>query len=150
MKRFLILLMTVFVIFAMAGCGAPYEVGGLTTIETDTYSNAFLDINEGSESAVSVEPIVIIADDFELKSTGTGPLFFLEQSQDDGWHTMTPKAEVTANPNQITFKRGKTTLSYNWENVYGALPAGTYRVVGDFLTDEGETIYLSSEFEVTE
>ena len=148
MKKFFALVLTLLVVFAMAGCGDPYEVGELSGIETDTYSNAFLELNDGSVTATSAEPIVIIADNFQLKSTGQGPVFFLEQAEDDGWHTLVPTAEVTGSSDQITFKMGKTTLSYNWENIYGSLPDGSYRVVGTFLTDEGETIYLSSEFDL--
>ena len=146
MKKLLTLIFVILVVFAMAGCGDAYEVGELSTIEPDTYSNAFLELNEGSVTATSVEPIVIIADDFQLKTTGQGVIFFLEQAEDDGWHTLVPSAEVEGTSDPITFKMGKTTLSYKWEHIYGELPDGTYRVIGTFLTDDGETIYLSSEF----
>ena len=80
-------------------------------------------------------------------SVSTGDAFSLEVFRDGRWSFLDPGKTVRITPRTVT---AGSSLSLNWEDTYGSLPAGFYRIGMDYTltTDSGssDTLYCYAKF----
>ena len=77
--------------------------------------------------------------------------FEIEKMQDGSWHNIAIMLDFVCNPNNL--KVGETKeFNLDWENTYGKLPKGTYRIIKtiykDYSNDPMNKFYASVEFTV--
>lgn len=73
-----------------------------------------------------------------------GP-FYLERKTDNGWEELTKQIEDATWSKQTYRTGGELDLHYNWQNVYGYLEPGTYRITTTVVEGQPE---VQVEFEI--
>lgn len=102
------------------------------------------------ENTLTETKATVIITDTSSRENVYGSSFFIEKQVDRVWTKLEPKEEMVFT--DIGYERGEDyTIEFDisWENVYGKLPRGTYRIVKDTsYAGEGITHYITVEFEI--
>lgn len=139
MKRVtLIALMCVCVVLGMTGCGKQkneFDIGNKSDIKI-SQNDVIMTIKEGTLTNKSATLILTNNSD---KNFQYGTPYEIEIKKDGEWHKINVKLNFTMPAFQLSAKENKE-IEINWENGYGKLEKGTYRIIKgiDYEYEEGK------------
>ncbi len=134
----------------LTGCGLnknEFNIGEKSSVEPTT-SDVTLTLKEGTLTNTGAT--------FILKNEGNidygyGPAWEIEMKQDDEWHKIDVVLNFNSPSYQLSVNESKE-LNINWENSYGKLASGEYRLIKniDIEKEDGtfEDFYVSAEFTI--
>lgn len=109
-------------------------------------------IKKGSLTRTSVD---VIIKDLSNRDNIYGDDFYLQQKSNDEWITLSLKPQEDGIPigfNDIGYmpnQNGELFFSINWEDMYGELPRGYYRLVkGASTSGEGTEHFITVDFSI--
>ncbi len=159
-KTILTILICEILILGITGCGNAKN-------EFKTGDKSDIQISQGDKSNIQISPkdISLSIKDGTLKNTGAtlilknnsdidvqyGNPYSIEIKEDGEWHKI--DVELYFNlPAYILKSNTSEELKLNWENSYGKLATGTYRIIKgiDYEKEEGkyETFNITAEFTI--
>ena len=123
--------------------------------------DGLVDVNVRNDLGVSLtaESITPAGGEFVLSNESAEPYSYtgwyaLNMRTDEGWGNMksTDDSLIFTLLLQKLYMLDSYTLSYNWSNAFGELPAGEYRLVKEIVPYEGnsveEAFYVTCEFTI--
>lgn len=149
-KTILTILVCGFMVLGLTGCGTnknEFDIGKESSVEPTT-SDVTLTLKEGTLTNTGAT--------FILKNEGNidygyGPSWEIEMKQDDEWHKIDVVLNFNSPSYQLSVNESKE-LNINWENSYGKLASGDYRIIKsiDVEQEDGtfDTFYVSAEFTI--
>lgn len=147
-KRILIVSILCFVFSACSNPDAdksqekyPWDIGAANELAIAEDSGITMTLDEESLSASGAS---FALKNEEAEDAVYGSMYCLQIRINKTWHEIEKYAEWTLEA-YILFSGTEETISVNWEELYGVLPAGEYRFVKDFNIADG-TIYLACPF----
>ena len=151
MKRVtLIALMCVCVVLGMTGCGKQkneFDIGNKSDIKI-SQNDVIMTIKEGTLTNKSATLILTNNSD---KNFQYGTPYEIEIKKDGEWHKINAELDFDMPAFQLSAKESKE-IELDWENGYGKLAKGTYRIIKeiDYEYKEGkyETSNIAVEFTI--
>ena len=154
-NRFLFAAILILLLLGFAACGkkdaAPeriFQIGEASDIVTNTEPGISLTIL--ASDAVSATYRIVNETGRELL-TDDMQVYFLQVRQDGAWHFIDiGNVKLASTSVAYRVEDGETReVETSWENTYGPLPAGTYRLVKTFFANTfRDKFFLSAEFSV--
>lgn len=145
----------VLLLLCLSACGkkdaAPersFQVGEASDIVTNTEPGIRLSILASDASSATYR---IVNETGRELLTDHMQVYFLQVRQDEAWHFIdVGNVKWASTSEAYRVKDGETReVETSWENTYGPLPAGTYRLVKTFFTNTfRDRFFLSAEFTV--
>ena len=142
-------------LLGFAACGkkdaAPeriFQIGEVSDIVTNTEPGISLTILDSDASSATYR---IVNETGRELMTDDMQVYFLQVRQDGAWHFIDiGNVKLASTSVAYRVKDGETReVETSWENIYGTLPAGTYRLVKTFFTNTiHDKFFLSAEFTV--
>lgn len=139
MKRVtLIALMCICVVLGMTGCGKSkneFDIGNKSDIKI-SQNDVIMTIKEGTLTNKSATLILTNNSD---KNFQYGTPYEIEIKKDGEWHKINVELNFTMPAFQLSARENKE-IEINWENGYGKLEKGTYRIIKeiDYEYEEGK------------
>ena len=139
MKRVtLIALMCICVVLGMTGCGKSkneFDIGNKSDIKI-SQNDVIMTIKEGTLTNKSATLILTNNSD---KNFQYGTSYEIEIKKDGEWHKINVELNFTMPAFQLS-ARENNEIEINWENGYGKLEKGTYRIIKeiDYEYEEGK------------
>ena len=139
MKRVtLIALMCVCVVLGLTGCGKQkneFDIGNKSDIKI-SQNDVIMTIKEGTLTNKSATLILTNNSD---KNFQYGTPYEIEIKKDGEWHKINVELNFTMPAFQLSARENKE-IEINWENGYGKLAKGTYRIIKgiDYEYEEGK------------
>lgn len=139
MKRVtLIALMCVCVVLGMTGCGKQkneFDIGNKSDIK-NSQNDVIMTIKEGTLTNKSATLVLTNNSD---KNFQYGNPYEIEIKKDGEWHKINVELTFTMPAFQLSARENKE-IEINWENGYGKLAKGTYRIIKgiDYEYEEGK------------
>ena len=139
MKRVtLIALMCVCVVLGMTGCGKQkneFDIGNKSDIKI-SQNDVIMTIKEGTLTNKSATLVLTNNSD---KNFQYGNPYEIEIKKDGEWHKINVELNFTMPAFQLSARENKE-IEINWENGYGKLAKGTYRIIKgiDYEYEEGK------------
>ena len=139
MKRVtLIALMCICVVLGMTGCGKSkneFDIGNKSDIKI-SQNDVIMTIKEGTLTNKSATLILTNNSD---KNFQYGTPYEIEIKKDGEWHKINVELNFTMPAFQLS-ARENNEIEINWENGYGKLEKGTYRIIKeiDYEYEEGK------------
>ena len=139
MKRVtLIALMCVCVVLGLTCCGKQkneFDIGNKSDIKI-SQNDVIMTIKEGTLTNKSATLILTNNSD---KNFQYGTPYEIEIKKDGEWHKINVELNFTMPAFQLSAKENKE-IEINWENGYGKLEKGTYRIIKgiDYEYEEGK------------
>ena len=125
-----------------------FQVGEASDIVTNTEPGISLSILASDASSATYR---IVNETGRELLTDHMQVYFLQVRQDEAWHFIdVGNVKWASTSEAYRVKDGETReVETSWENTYGPLPAGTYRLVKSFFTNTfRDKFILSAEFTV--
>ena len=142
MKRVtLIALMCVCVVLGMTGCGKQkneFDIGNKSDIKI-SQNDVIMTIKEGTLTNKSATLILTNNSD---KNFQYGTPYEIEIKKDGEWHKINVELNFTMPAFQLSARENKE-IEINWENGYGKLEKGTYRIIKEIDYEYEEEKYKS-------
>ena len=142
MKRVtLIALMCVCVVLGLTGCGKQkneFDIGNKSDIKI-SQNDVIMTIKEGTLTNKSATLILTNNSD---KNFQYGTPYEIEIKKDGEWHKINVELNFTMPAFQLSAKENKE-IEINWENGYGKLEKGTYRIIKGIDYEYEEEKYKS-------
>ena len=146
-KTILTILLCGITILFLTGCGS--KIGKTSDIEI-TNDDVSITIKDNTLTNTGA---TFILENNSNQTLGYGEPYHLEVKDDDSWHILRTINEAAfimplyhLNPNE------STELKIDWENFYGALEPGEYRLIKDayFVIDDeiSDNFYIGVEFTI--
>lgn len=149
-KIILTILMCRFIVFVLTGYGNnknDFEVGIESTIKTSE-KGVSLSVKKGTLSNKEVTLILRNDSDVDVEY---GYPYEIEIKKDGKWYKINVEIDFILLSFGLKSKETKE-IELNWENGYGILASGEYRIVKsiDIKNEDGtfETFYVSAEFPI--
>ena len=139
MKRVtLIALMCVCVVLGLTGCGKQkneFDIGNKSDIKI-SQNDVIMTIKEGTLTNKSATLVLTNNSDNNFQY---GNSYEIEIKKDGEWHKINVELNFTMPAFQLSAKENKE-IEINWENGYGKLAKGTYRIITgiDYEYEEGK------------
>ena len=139
MKRLtLITLMCICVILGMTGCGKSkkeFDIGNKSDIKI-SQNDVTMTIKDGTLTNSGATLILTNNSD---KNFQYGNPYEIEIKKDGEWHKINVELNFTMPAFQLSARENKE-IEINWENGYGKLAKGTYRIIKgiDYEYEEGK------------
>lgn len=139
MKRVtLITLMCICVILGMTGCGKSkkeFDIGNKSDIKI-SQNDVTMTIKDGTLTNSGATLILTNNSD---KNFQYGTSYGIEIKKDGEWHKINVELTSTVPAFQLSARENKE-IEINWENGYGKLEKGTYRIIKgiDYEYEEGK------------
>ena len=139
MKRVtLIALMCVCVVLGLTGCGKQkneFDIGNKSDIKI-SQNDVIMTIKEGTLTNKSATLVLTNNSD---KNFQYGTPYEIEIKKDGEWHKINVELNFTMPAFQLS-ARENNEIEINWENGYGKLEKGTYRIIKgiDYEYEEGK------------
>ena len=130
----------------MVGCGTnSLKLGSKSNYEIDN-GTVRLKINNESitNTGAKMQLINYTGENYEY-----GSEFSIEYQKNGTWYSIIPKEDMNFNMMAYLLEDNTTKeLDINWENFYGKLPNGKYRIIKNFSKEKNrsEDVYVSAEF----
>ena len=155
-KLLLVLCLT---IMFLSGCGSQNKV---SEMDTSLGNESTLEISVSNDFTISAEKISPIGIEMKISNNCSqtlywGSWFTVEKKENDVWYEVNllelEDGVKRVWTSELAFLDGNETrnIEHQWENGYGALPEGDYRIVKDFFWDarnQDEKIYVACEFTI--
>ena len=139
MKRVtLIALMCVCVVLGLTGCGKQkneFDIGNKSDIKI-SQNDVIMTIKEGTLTNKSA---TLVLTNNSAKNFQYGNPYEIEIKKDGEWHKINVELNFTMPAFQLS-ARENNEIEINWENGYGKLEKGTYRIIKgiDYEYEEGK------------
>lgn len=130
----------------LVGCNKDsLKLGSKSNYEID---NRLVNMAINKESITNTSAEIYLINNAE-KNYQYGAEFWIEYQKKGAWYMIIPKDEM--NFNMIAYLLEDNTskdFNINWENFYGKLPKGKYRIVKSLFPEDNksEDIYVAVEF----
>ena len=117
------------------------------SIHIDDLPGVTMEIEEGT---LSPSGATVLITDASFRDNVYGNSFFIEKKVGEDWIKLEPKKEMIFTDIGYSLEEDHTIeFEISWEDLYGQLPSGTYRIVKDTSYEgEGITHYFTVEFEI--
>ena len=149
-KTILTILLCGVMVFGMTGCGKQkneLDIGNKSNIKI-SQNDVIMTIKEGTLTNKSATLVLTNNSD---KNFQYGNPYGIEIKKDGEWHKINVELDFTIPAFQLLSKESKE-IELNWENGYGNLATGTYRIIKgiDYEYEEGkyETFNVAVEFNI--
>lgn len=127
----------------LTACGQ--KLGEEFTQEVNTLEGAQISVDE---SAVTPTGITYTISNQSDKDLSYGQDYSLQKEKDGRWYLVEPENLVAITLELLWLPAGNTdTYEISWENSYGKLSSGHYRIIKNVSDDEAG-YYLAGEFDV--
>lgn len=148
MKKILLCLFVVVAIFALTGCGSnnTLDIGSKSDIEINNNNDVSLSIKP--ETLTNTEATLILKNNSD-KLLRYDEVYEIEIRENEEWHKI--NVELYFNlPLWGVEPNSEEEFELNWENGYGKLSAGEYRIIKNvyFEEEEDQDFYISIEFTI--
>ena len=149
-KTILTILLCGVMVFGMTGCGKQkneLDIGNKSNIKI-SQNDVIMTIKEGTLTNKSATLVLTNNSD---KNFQYGNPYGIEIKKDGEWHKINVELNFDIPAFQLPSKESKE-IELNWENGYGNLATGTYRIIKgiDYEYEEGkyETFNVAVEFNI--
>ena len=149
-KTILTILLCGVMVLGITGCGKQkneFDIGNKSDIKI-SQNDVIMTIKEGTLTNKSVTLVLTNNSD---KNFQYGNPYEIEIKKDSEWHKINVKLNFDMPAFQLSAKESKE-IELDWENGYGKLPKGTYRIIKgiDYEYEEGkyETFNVAVEFTI--
>lgn len=143
MKRYRIMAAIFLIGCFMALCGCQAKLGEAFTEEVNVLEDVSLTVDV--EQVTSVGITYTINNQSE-KDLSYGRDYSLQKEKDGKWYQLEPKSAVAVTLELLWIPAGNAaTEELGWEDSYGKLPTGKYRIVKS-VSDNENGYYLTGEF----
>ena len=149
-KTILTILLCGVMVLGMTGCGKQkneFDIGNKPDIKI-SQNDVIMTIKEGTLTNKSATLVLTNNSD---KNFQYGNPYGIEIKKDGEWHKINVKLDFTVPAFQLSAKESKE-IELDWENGYGKLAKGTYRIIKeiDYEYKEGkyETFNVAVEFTI--
>ena len=149
-KTILTILLCGVMVFVMTGCGKPkneLDIGNKSNIKI-SQNDVIMTIKEGTLTNKSATLVLTNNSD---KNFRYGNPYEIEIKKDGEWHKINVELNFDIPAFQLSAKESKEIV-LDWENGYGKLAKGTYRIIKgiDYQYEEGkyETFNVAAEFTI--
>ena len=149
-KAILTILLCGVMVLGMTGCGKSkneFDIGNKSDIKV-SQNDVIMTIKEGTLTNKSATLILTNNSD---KNFQYGTPYEIEIKKDGEWHKINVELYFTMPAFQLSSKESKE-IELDWENGYGKLAKGTYRIIKgiDYEYEEGkyETFNVAVEFNI--
>ena len=150
MKKILTILLCGIMVLGMAGCGKAknkFDIGNKSNIKI-SQNDVIMTIKEGTLTNKSAT--IVLTNNSE-KNFQYGNPYEIEIKKDGEWHKINIELYFDMPAFQLSAKESKE-IELDWENEYGKLTEGTYRIIKeiDYEYKEGkyETSNIAVEFNI--
>lgn len=149
-KTVLIILLCGVMVLGMTGCGKSkneFDIGNKSDIKV-SQNDVIMTIKEGTLTNKSA---TLVLTNNSAKNFQYGNPYEIEIKKDGEWHKINVELYFTMPAFQLSSKESKE-IELDWENGYGKLAKGTYRIIKgiDYEYEEGkyETFNVAVEFNI--
>lgn len=150
MKKILTILLCGIMVLVMAGCGKAknkFDIGNKSNIKI-SQNDVTMTIKDGTLTNKSVTLILTNNSDRKIQY---GSPYEIEIKKNGEWYKINAKLNFTL-PLFILESKKKNEFKLNFEEGYGKLPSGTYRVIKkiDKEKEDGlfDSFYVAAEFTI--
>ena len=149
-KTILTILLRGVMVLGMTGCGKQkneFDIGNKSAIKI-SHNDVIMTIKEGTLTNKSATLVLTNNND---KNFQYGNPYEIEIKKDGEWHKINVELNFDMPAFQLLSKESKE-IELDWENEYGKLAKGTYRIIKgiDYEYEEGkyETFNVAIEFSI--
>jgi len=149
-KTILTILLCGVMVLGMTGCGKQkneFDIGNKSDIKI-SQNDVIMTIKEGTLTNKSATLVLTNNSD---KNFQYGNTYEIEIKKDGEWHKINVKLDFDMSAFPLSSKESKE-IELNWENGYGKLAKGTYRIIKgiNYEYEEGkyETFNVAIEFTI--
>ena len=149
-KTILTILLCGVMVLGMTGCGKQkneFDIGNKSDIKI-SQNDVIMTIKEGTLTNKSA---TIVLTNNSNKNFQYGNPYEIEIKKDGEWHKINAELSFTMPAFNLSAKES-IEIKLDWENEYGKLPKGTYRIIKeiDYEYEEGkyETFNVAVEFTI--
>lgn len=150
MKKILTILLCGIMVLGMAGCGKEknkFDIGNKSNIKI-SQNDVTMTIKEGTLTNRSATLVLTNNSD---KNFQYGDPYEIEFKKDEEWHKINIELYFDMPAFQLSAKESKE-IELNWENGYGKLANGTYRIIKEidyeYEEEKYETFNVAVEFTI--
>ena len=123
-----------------------YEAVDLQELEKRSIENVKVEVLEDTISQNGAT--VVITDNNDISFSWNKEIYKIEEKKEESWREVTPNR----NGFDCTVGYGRDEnnqfrFELNWEEIYGSLKNGTYRIV-EIPSDDSKAVVYSNEFEI--
>lgn len=147
-KTILTIVIYMVIVLVLTGCDKiknEFDIGNKSDIEISQI-DVSLSIKEGTLKNTGAALVITNNSDKDLEY---GNPYEIEIKQNGNWYKINVELYFTMPAYSLKSKESKE-IELNWENSYGKLSSGTYRIIKsvDYEKEEGnyETFYIATEF----
>ncbi len=127
----------------LGGCGV--KLGEEFKEEVNTLKGAGIQVSEDKASPVGIAIEIHNQSDKDLNY---GQDYSIQKEKDGRWYVVEPLSPVAVTMELLWIPTGsEDAMEINWEDSYGKLPKGHYRIIKSFA-DEQKGYYLAGEFTI--
>lgn len=148
-KSLLTIVLCGIIVLGLTGCGTnnKFNIGEKSNIEI-VKNDISLSIKEGTLTKTGVT--LILKNDSDINVQYGNP-YEIEIKKDGKWHKINIELNFTLPAYGLKSKESKE-IKLNWENSYGKLAPGEYRIIKSIDLEKEEdtfkTFYVSAEFTI--
>lgn len=141
MKKKISVILLLLCVLMLWGCGT--KLGEEFTGEVNTLEGAGLTVDLDSVTPVGITYTI---NNQSKKDLSYGQDYSIQKEKDGKWYLVEPKSPVAVTMELLWIPVGNTdTMQLSWENSYGKLSSGKYRILKMF-SDEEQGYGLAGEF----
>ena len=151
MKKIFSILLIFAMALALTACGEKYTLEASDIrVNLEEVEAVSMNVIEGTLSSTEVTVEMVNLSNMYLAS-GNEHDFFLQVEKDGVWYTLVSKEDLVNTTEALVSTPGsEMQFNFNWEDRYGQLESGHYRVVKSFCPEEdySEQYHLAVEFDL--
>ena len=148
MKKILLCFITIVMLFAVTSCGVKndFDIGKVSNIKINNNNNVTLSIKDNTLKKTGA---TLILENDSDKLLHYDEYYKMEIKKDKKWHKI--NVELCFNdPLWEVKENSKKEIELNWEQGYGKLASGDYRIIKEvyFEGEEENAFNISAEFTI--
>ena len=148
MKKILLCFITIVMLFAVTSCGVKndFDIGKLSNVKIDNNNNVTLSIKDNTLKKTGT---TLILENDSDKLLHYDEYYKMEIKKDKKWHKINVELCFT-DPLWGVKENSKEEFELNWEQGYGKLASGDYRIIKEvyFEGEEENAFNISAEFTI--
>lgn len=148
MKKILLCFITIVMFFGVTSCGIKndFDIGKLSNVKIDNNNNVTLSIKDNTLKKTGA---TLILENDSDKLLHYDEYYKMEIKKDKKWHKINVELCFT-DPLWEVKENSKKEFELNWEQGYGKLASGDYRIIKEvyFEGEEENAFNISAEFTI--